>query len=277
MIEVRTTKDAARFCTIITTFSIAASAGSTMVLGQALQLPISNVGYIVSFAIPLLVAGPVSYFVGAALLRMTVLKEQLEQIATTDPLTNVLNRKGLFDRFAQLAKLPDRGPPISLIVLDVDLFKVVNDTHGHTAGDKTLAQVARILAENIRGQCDFIGRLGGEEFLIAMRGTAAEAAAHAERLRHLVVSTPVHIGTCSISVSASFGIAEWRESEPVDGALQRADRAMYAAKSLGRNRTMICSQNKSISRTKPSASASRQDDGPPPSETASVAGYAPAA
>lgn len=239
MIELRTTKDVAIFCLGVTSFSIAASFGSTLFLGKALLLPISPIGYVISSVVPLLVAAPVSYAVGAALRRVTQLKEQLERIAYIDALTDVLNRKGLFDRLRHLEGLGATRQPISLVVLDVDHFKAINDTYGHAVGDLALTDVARVLLRNVREERDFVGRLGGEEFVIAMFGTAAEAVAIAERLRHLVATTPVVVGTGSIAVSASFGVAEWSEDEPIDAALQRADRAMYEAKSSGRNRVVL--------------------------------------
>lgn len=251
MIVLRTTKDVALFCLSVTAFSVAASFGSTLFLGQVLLLPISPFGYVTSSIIPLLVAGPVSYFIGAALRRVTQLKEQLEHVANTDAMTDVLSRKGLFDRFKQLEGLGAMRQPISLILLDVDNFKAINDTYGHASGDAALKYIARVISRNVREEHDFIGRLGGEEFVIAMLGTTAEAAALAERIRHLVAATPVVADAASVAISASFGVTEWSENEPIDAALQRADRAMYEAKSSGRNRVMLVRQASGLTSSPP--------------------------
>jgi diguanylate cyclase (GGDEF)-like protein len=237
MIELRRKRDVAFFCSFVTGFSVFSSFGSTIILGSYFQIPISPIGYNISWLIPLIIAGPVSYLIGSALRRVTVIKEQMERLATVDPLTNVFNRKGLFDRLALMDR--DEGrQPLSLIMLDIDHFKAVNDTFGHMAGDIALREVANLLL-HVQEDEALVGRLGGEEFLIAMFGTLTQAAALSEQLRRRVASTPVVVGSASISISASFGVTSWHADEPIDAALQRADKAMYDAKATGRNRVVI--------------------------------------
>lgn len=237
MIELRRKSDVALFCSFVTGFSVLSSFGSTLVLGSYFRIPIPPIGYNISWLIPLIIAGPVSYLIGSALLRVTTIKEQMERLASVDPLTNVFNRKGLFDRLAQVDRDAGRQP-LSLIMLDIDHFKAVNDTYGHTAGDTALREVANLLLQ-VREDEAIVGRLGGEEFLIAMFGALTEAAALSEQLRRRLASTPVIVGSASIPISASFGVASWHADEPIDAALQRADKAMYDAKSRGRNRVVI--------------------------------------
>jgi diguanylate cyclase (GGDEF)-like protein/hemerythrin-like metal-binding protein len=154
--------------------------------------------------------------------------------ADTDALTGVLNRLG-FE--AVLAKELERsrryGQPLSVVMLDLDHFKRVNDTWGHGAGDQVLVGVTRILETNVRDS-DSIGRLGGEEFVVLAPATAGRGAVQlAEKLRALVGETP--LGEPGI-VTGSFGVAELRPGETGEALLHRADQALYAAKSGGRNR-----------------------------------------
>ncbi len=157
--------------------------------------------------------------------------------ADTDPLTGVLNRLG-FE--AVLGKELERsrryGQPLSVVMLDLDHFKRVNDTWGHGAGDQVLVGVTRILETNVRDS-DSIGCLGGEEFMVLAPATPARGGVKlAEKLRALVAVTP--LGAAGI-VTGSFGVAELRPGETAEALLNRADQALYAAKSGGRNR-VIC-------------------------------------
>ncbi len=157
--------------------------------------------------------------------------------ADSDALTGVLNRLG-FE--AALGKELERsrryGLPLSVVMLDLDHFKRVNDTWGHGAGDQVLVGVARIVETNLRDS-DSVGRLGGEEFMVLAPGTPGRGAIQlAEKLRALVAATP--LGPAGL-VTGSFGVAELRPGETAEALLARADQALYAAKNGGRNR-VIC-------------------------------------
>jgi two-component system, cell cycle response regulator len=122
-------------------------------------------------------------------------------------------------------------------MLDIDYFKRVNDTHGHTAGDAVLREIAARLARHVRG-FDLVARYGGEEFVVVMPDTPLPVASMvAERLRSVVADKPVHVeGTGEISVTVSIGIAPARETgDQAAAILQRADKALYGAKAGGRN------------------------------------------
>ncbi|WMW03326.1 sensor domain-containing diguanylate cyclase [Pseudomonas entomophila] len=174
----------------------------------------------------------------ALLFGLNLLQERIGRLnrdAQTDPLTGLVNRRGL--EFA-LSLLQAEGRDFSAIVLDVDHFKRVNDGHGHAVGDTVLHR----LAELMRGACregDVLCRTGGEEFLMLLPGASLEAALSvAERLRLAVQNTAIApVG----GVTVSLGVARWQalpDSEP-DATLKAADRALYQAKRAGRNR--VCS------------------------------------
>ncbi|MHB8918694.1 MAG: GGDEF domain-containing protein, partial [Desulfocucumaceae bacterium] len=123
---------------------------------------------------------------------------------TTDPLTGVPNRRGL-DR--HLEKALGRVNPLSVIMVDIDHFKRVNDTYGHDAGDLVLQQVASVIKNSVRPG-DFMGRFGGEEFMVVCNADIDEAVEIAERVRQAVMSTPVSISdSVTVSITASFGVA----------------------------------------------------------------------
>jgi diguanylate cyclase (GGDEF)-like protein len=164
--------------------------------------------------------------------------EELEVLATTDDLTKLLNRRQFFASFQdEFERARRQGRPLSLIMIDADHFKDVNDRHGHAVGDEVL----RVLAERCRGlfrATDILGRIGGEEFAAALAETdLAEALDTAERVRREVAGEPITVGTDRLRVTVSVGVAA-HGGDPADSAdlLQRADRALYAAKAGGRNR-----------------------------------------
>jgi len=150
---------------------------------------------------------------------------QARTLAQTDPLTGIDNRRTFLGAFEELAREADAA--FSVLMLDLDDFKRLNDAHGHLHGDEVLIDVARLLSFNIREE-DLFARYGGEEFVIAMPGTgAAEAQAVAERLREAVSrATPT---------SVSIGCATRRPGEPAEGVLRRADDLLLAAKRQGKN------------------------------------------
>ncbi len=161
-------------------------------------------------------------------------EQQLQQLATTDGLTGVANRRHLESQIRQAVVRADRyGEPLSLILLDVDHFKTINDGHGHQTGDQVLIAFCRRIRQQLRCS-DVFGRWGGEEFLILLpQGSVSSATALAEKLRQLIAASPFpRVGR----VTASFGVAARIPHEPDDAWFQRVDSHLYAAKSAGRNR-----------------------------------------
>ena len=162
--------------------------------------------------------------------------EAYRQESERDPLTGLLNRRGLDRRLAHLVEVARQtGVPLSVVFLDVDHFKKVNDTYGHEAGDVVLEAVARAVAGCVRS-VDVVGRYGGEEFVVALRGlTEDEAVAVAERIRKTVADRRVvHAGRV-ISVTVSAGVAQYEDGASVAELLATADRRLYLAKRSGRN------------------------------------------
>lgn len=160
-------------------------------------------------------------------------------LAVTDPLTGVYNRRyatSYLERIAREAR--DTGQSFALMVLDLDRFKVINDTYGHLVGDEVLVEVARRLRQNLR-EIDLLARIGGEEFVVAMPGTtAAQAAIAAERLRLEVGGRPVRSMSRgeTIPVTLSIGVAIGDQlCGDVHHLMETADRALYASKAEGRN------------------------------------------
>ena len=161
------------------------------------------------------------------------------QMAVTDPLTGLHNRRYLESHLGGLVDAAaDGGKPLSLMILDIDHFKAVNDTYGHDAGDEVLKAFAERVKTVIRG-VDVLCRLGGEEFIIVMPDTSLDVAGRvAERVRQTVGSAMFAIdkGERQIPVTVSIGLAERRNGREADSMMKRADRALYRSKALGRNR-----------------------------------------
>lgn len=159
------------------------------------------------------------------------------RLARHDALTGVLNRKGLGDELLRLAQ--DRDDtlfPLSVVFVDLDHFKSVNDRHGHAVGDQVLQAAVNLVRDLIQRR-DLFARWGGEEFVLLFPATALqEAALVAERLRHAIAIAHWPGG---LRMTASFGVAEWTPGEELAEALERADQAMYQAKRSGRDRVEL--------------------------------------
>ncbi|MFD4836611.1 diguanylate cyclase [Achromobacter sp. NPDC058515] len=155
---------------------------------------------------------------------------KLNLASITDPLTGLRNRRGTQDAVDQLQA---SGTPFSVVALDIDHFKQVNDTYGHTVGDAVIQDMAQVMRECSRPS-DILCRNGGEEFLILLPGVGAQEAANvAERLRARVAKRPLREAS---RITVSAGVAQWPSSGPgVDQAFRAADAALYAAKQQGRN------------------------------------------
>ena len=161
---------------------------------------------------------------------------RMEELATTDKLTGLLNRQSLDALLHQAMTRSRRGDaPLSLLLADVDHFKAVNDEHGHLVGDEVLRRVALNLREHLR-ESDTVCRWGGEEFLMIVQDCDASAALLlAEKLRAAIADDLTLAELSSGRVTASLGVAELRPKESAEELLGRADAAMYAAKESGRN------------------------------------------
>jgi len=180
----------------------------------------------------------------ATLIESTIAdNRRLEELAHTDPLTKTLNRRALGERLgAEMERVRRYSTTMSLLLIDLDHFKQVNDNHGHLAGDEVLIEVSSLLQRVVRA-VDIVARYGGEEFIVVLPETGGPGAeAFAERLRELIEGhafvasrgKPIRL-TTSIGVSSfpGFGV------ESVEDLLANADQALYRAKSDGRNRVRV--------------------------------------
>jgi diguanylate cyclase (GGDEF)-like protein len=161
----------------------------------------------------------------------------LLRMASLDTLTGLLNRRSFIDGAdRELSRAQRQRLHTSMLMLDLDLFKAVNDTFGHIAGDLVLANFAHVLRYSVR-PFDIAGRYGGEEFCVILPGTGLEEALGiAERIRGLVAQSPVNVHGTPIVTTVSIGVAEARFAAGTFAELiERADRALYAAKAAGRN------------------------------------------
>lgn len=200
------------------------------------------------------VAGPI---------RMATLVEESQRLATVDALTGLMNRRALISSLQiEVERSARYGHPLSLVLLDVDHFKLINDKRGHRTGDIVLAALGRLLHASAR-RTDITARWGGEEFLIVLTSSDASGAmVFAERLRRSIEQMVVADASgVAVAVSASIGLSAYEVGDTLDVLVDRADRAMYSAKLAGRNRVAVAeSQAVTV--------LERQE--PPPSEAESA-------
>ncbi|WP_240686724.1 GGDEF domain-containing protein [Amycolatopsis suaedae] len=179
-------------------------------------------------------------------LHRSVLVRQLREQARSDRKTGLLNAEAWADAArAELARGEQLKHSSGLLVLDLDFFKKVNDTHGHLAGDDVLRATAATLQAEVRAG-DLVGRFGGEEFVVLLPNIGqAEAVAIAERIRRRVGATAVPLtqggdGPADITVTVSIGVASHpKDASSLEALMQAADTALYQAKAAGRNRTLL--------------------------------------
>jgi len=182
------------------------------------------------------------HFAQALLCRLLEERATLSDLSMMDPLTGLYNRRGLQSRLENLPA-QDSGEHFVLL-LDIDHFKKVNDTYGHTAGDEVIKSVSRIIRDNLRQQ-DMGVRYGGEEFLVFLEEVPETTAYDiAERLRKKVGTCHEELMACSEQVTISAGVAHYRPSvdKNIEACIHRADVALYYSKRNGRNRTTCASE-----------------------------------
>lgn len=170
--------------------------------------------------------------------RMREYNDRLQELASHDPLTQVLNARAYYSACEQQIVQSQRSAqPFSVLFLDLDHFKAINDHHGHAAGDEVLRVVARTLGEQLR-RSDLLGRIGGEEFSVFLPNTPLAGAMQvAENLRAAVEQCRPRVGETALAITASIGVASrGPHAQTMQAIQQRADEAMYEAKKAGRNR-----------------------------------------
>ncbi|MER0236953.1 GGDEF domain-containing protein [Fulvimarina sp. MAC8] len=214
-------------------------------MNVAMPEPWSQQSFVTSWVVPCVIGLPIWIIMATILIRNDRLLRKVENLSRYDALTGLLNRRAFFEIGCQELKFArNRGNPLIVVaMLDLDCFKVINDTHGHPTGDAALVAMARLF-----GHCDLPqtvnARLGGDEFVVLFAGASARAAeAHMERYRELVSSLSIDSpsGAC-VKVSTSIGLSSVlldEGSDPrteLEKLLADADGALYEAKVGGRNR-----------------------------------------
>lgn len=183
--------------------------------------------------VPLLIAPFAALWAGNMILALHRSNLRLEHLLLHDPMTGLLNRAAFFDLFQ--TELSEAGGTV--LMLDIDKFKSINDTFGHQVGDEVIKLVTSVIREQSM-QYGRVARLGGEEFAIFLPETTIDSGtAQAEAIRRAIETRSFDAGSRSISCTISIGATYRSKSEPIDAALNRADKALYLAKNNGRNRT----------------------------------------
>lgn len=179
-----------------------------------------------------------------AAVRIVDLQQQLYHLASRDTLTGVWNRRMILEDFERLiGEAQEKSAPIACLLLDVDHFKRVNDSHGHPTGDQVLVEVSRRIQAGLR-TLDRVGRYGGEEFLAILPGCSVDAArAAAQRIIREVAGVPMRCASVSIAVTVSIGISCRSAGQSISMAamISDADAALYRAKTEGRDRAVVAS------------------------------------
>lgn len=174
-------------------------------------------------------------------LELELARQEAEAMAHTDMLTGIGNRRWLFSRGQDALELARRHrDPLSVVIVDIDHFKAINDTRGHDSGDKVIHHLAQLLVERLR-RSDIIGRIGGEEFAFILQRTHKEEATRiADNLRAAIAGTGVQLADTTIHYTVSLGVASLTAADTgLDSLLRRADLALYRAKQAGRNTVRI--------------------------------------
>jgi diguanylate cyclase (GGDEF)-like protein len=175
-------------------------------------------------------------------LKLVKLQNELKELASVDPMTKLYNRRYFTKTSKQILKLAHRDKTeLSLIMIDIDKFKNINDTYGHAVGDEVLIKFADILKESQR-KSDIVCRFGGEEFVILLPETNIEGAENvAQKIREKTQATILDISDTTLSFTASLGVScvQINSEKNIEAALNRADEALYEAKNSGRNKVII--------------------------------------
>lgn len=184
--------------------------------------------------IAIILAAPISYYVGLQILSIHILTAELEHTANHDNLTGTCTRLRFYERVAKL------GPaPLSVVVCDIDYFKSFNDEYGHKIGDAALKKFASTLIRNCR-EDDIVARFGGEEFVVLLYDTdLKDGILTAQRLCQCVREKPLILNGKAVQITASFGVAPVLSTDQIDTAIHNADRAVYRAKDGGRDQVCI--------------------------------------
>ena len=228
---------------ILTVISIVFSVFFTFMLILLSNMNVDIIdSLLISALIPLIIAPIASWHLLGLLLRVDHLEKEMRLLATFDTLTGLLSRQAFFHDFKHYLSLTERKPIIfSLLSIDLDYFKNVNDTYGHAAGDSVLKDFAEIAQSTFR-KSDLLGRVGGEEFSILLpNATEKTALMLAEKLQSTIRKSTVTSHESSINYTVSIGLYSFSPTakDSIENILELGDKALYQAKEQGRDRTVI--------------------------------------
>lgn len=232
---------------------------------NAMSATAVRTSWIITICVPIIVAWPVGLLFVSLIKNLETARAEAARLANTDLLTGVLNRR----RFVQVAneeltQARESNSSVTVLLLDVDDFKKVNDVHGHDAGDAVLKMVAQRCNDALRPE-DSFARWGGEEFVAVLPGASdAESIGVALKVRSSISSGEVNSAGGLIRVTASIGVAsELEVNESLDSLINRADHAMYEAKRSGKNKAILAERTVSDA-TAPDQDASSEKQTPLP-------------
>lgn len=231
IVQVRSERDVTRLSAAVTLLALSFVTFMMVILYPAEEWPRE---ILIGWPMTTLLAYGATRLIGRQMLRVHELNRELHVLLSRDRLTGVATRDHFF---TSLARQPQRYG-VTLMV-DIDYFKQINDTHGHLTGDKVLAGVARLLANEV-GVRDLVCRFGGEEFVIFLENaTPVIARELAERFRDRVAASVIDGDGACVTVTVSVGGSLRHAAADIDEAIRQADEALYKAKALGRNTTVM--------------------------------------
>lgn len=199
--------------------------------------------FLTAFVVPILVAVPISFMTARMALQLSDAHSRLKELAHTDELTGLINRRSFFESAEiVLTQAREERATLSLLVIDADYFKQLNDTYGHATGDAALQFITEQLNESVR-RADLVCRLGGEEFAILLPDLPEDDAEKlGARILKRIASRPMFWDGKIIEMSVSCGVADTRVGYDMTSLFKAADDALYAAKTSGRNRQVVFSR-----------------------------------
>lgn len=234
-----TQKEVVKRVALVSLVAVVASVAITVVIGYLVnEAPPDPVGLMIAIIAPGVIAPCASYMNISLSYRLRLANERLKALSDTDPLTNTLNRRRFMEVAERELALAERHCyPTSIVIVDFDDFKQVNDKHGHTVGDTALVQTIDVMKSVIR-ESDVLARFGGEEFILLLPHTARQGAQSlAKRILERVEGTPVELGDAQLTITLSAGSVTCETSRtPLDVLMSRADELLYESKQNGRNR-----------------------------------------
>lgn len=213
----------------------------TCLFATILKIKPGIYGYSIAVITPAVIASFASYINLSLYFELEQTRTEMHDLATTDELTKIFNRRYFFEQADREIKRSQRnGCPLTIVLFDIDDFKLINDHHGHLAGDMVLQETCKACQAIIRPY-DIFARFGGEEFIFLLPNTdEARAMAFAERLRDVIASQVVLFDQDSMQITISIGVSVFNPvMDTLDDLISRADKALYKAKDFGKNRLAI--------------------------------------